>query len=359
MRLGIRQLEMLRLFSKTRSVTETARLMRVSQPAMSQTIKDIEGQLGFAIMLRAGNKSRLTDEARAILPEVEGVLAQMSHLVGHAEELRDARAGSLSLAAVPSLFLEILPAAITSFLAEHGKVRVKAEVQPAREIVRAVQHDAAHLGFAFLPVDEAAVAVQPLLEMNAVCVVPAASLLAQKPVIHARDLRDELVIIQDVHSPAGLAINEGIETELSGSRILRVNQSVAAVRFVAQGIGIAIVHPISMSGRNSDGAEAVPFEPAVPMTLGLIYSRQKKLSRVFYELAAASPIATEALARIAALYRIEAEIRGRPADDRRAVRQERSRPVIEALELWLREKLGLVSRKSKLADAIRYALSRC
>lgn len=80
--------------------------------------------------------------------------------------------------------------------------------------------------------------------------------------------------------------------------------------------------------------------------------------RLFYELYAASPIATEALARIAALYRIEAEIRGRPADERRAVRQERSRPAIDALEPWLREKLGLVSRKSKLADAIRYALSR-
>ena len=54
--------------------------------------------------------------------------------------------------------------------------------------------------------------------------------------------------------------------------------------------------------------------------------------RLFYELGPASLIATEALARIAALYRIEAEIRARPADERRAVRQERSRPVIEALE---------------------------
>jgi hypothetical protein len=80
--------------------------------------------------------------------------------------------------------------------------------------------------------------------------------------------------------------------------------------------------------------------------------------RLFYELAAASPIATEALARISALYGIETEIRGRPADERRAVRQERSRPVVKALKPWLREKLGLVSRKSKFADAIRYALSR-
>ena len=54
--------------------------------------------------------------------------------------------------------------------------------------------------------------------------------------------------------------------------------------------------------------------------------------RRFYELAAAgpAPIASEALERIAALYRIETEIRGRSADERRAVRQERSRPLVEA-----------------------------
>ncbi|WP_425515397.1 IS66 family transposase [Mesorhizobium silamurunense] len=82
--------------------------------------------------------------------------------------------------------------------------------------------------------------------------------------------------------------------------------------------------------------------------------------RRFYELAQSgpAPIATEALARIAQLYRIESEIRGRSADERRAVRQERSRPVINALEPWLRQQLTLISQKTKLAEAIRYALSR-
>jgi transposase len=82
--------------------------------------------------------------------------------------------------------------------------------------------------------------------------------------------------------------------------------------------------------------------------------------RRFYDLATAgaAPIASEALQRIAALYRIETEIRGRDADERWTVRRERSRPIIEAFEPWLRDKLGLISQKSKLAEAIRYALSR-
>jgi transposase len=82
--------------------------------------------------------------------------------------------------------------------------------------------------------------------------------------------------------------------------------------------------------------------------------------RRFYELAAAgpAPIASEALERIAALYAVESEIRGRSADERRALRQEESRPILDELEPWLRTKLGLISQKTKLAEAIRYALSR-
>jgi len=82
--------------------------------------------------------------------------------------------------------------------------------------------------------------------------------------------------------------------------------------------------------------------------------------RRFYELAQGglAPIASEALVRIAALYRIEDDIRGRPAEERLAVRQECTRPLVEALQPWLREKLSLISQKTKLAEAIRYALSR-
>ena len=80
--------------------------------------------------------------------------------------------------------------------------------------------------------------------------------------------------------------------------------------------------------------------------------------RRFYEIhqATGSPLAEEALRRIGELYAIEAEIRGRPAEERRATRQERSKPLVDALHSWLTAQLGRVSGKSALAEAIRYAL---
>src|SRR4051794_33007283 len=80
--------------------------------------------------------------------------------------------------------------------------------------------------------------------------------------------------------------------------------------------------------------------------------------RRFYDIhqATGSPLAEEALRQIRELYVIEAEVRGRPAEDRRATRQERSKPIVEALNGWLTAQLGRVSGKSTLAEAIRYAL---
>jgi transposase len=81
--------------------------------------------------------------------------------------------------------------------------------------------------------------------------------------------------------------------------------------------------------------------------------------RKFYEIhvAHASPIAADALDRIGRLYGIEAEIRGRPADERRSVRQARAGPELEALHTWLHATVTTLSKKSELAMAIRYALS--
>jgi hypothetical protein len=82
--------------------------------------------------------------------------------------------------------------------------------------------------------------------------------------------------------------------------------------------------------------------------------------RKFYDIhvAHASPIAAEALERIGRLYGIEAEIRGRPPDERVAVRKSRAGPALEALRGWLQMTVTKLSKKSELALAIRYALSR-
>ena len=82
--------------------------------------------------------------------------------------------------------------------------------------------------------------------------------------------------------------------------------------------------------------------------------------RKFHEIHIAhpSPITSEAIERIAALYAIETEIRGSTPDVRRTIRQARARPLLDSMNAWLEATGALLSRKSDTAAAIRYALSR-
>jgi len=91
------------------------------------------------------------------------------------------------------------------------------------------------------------------------------------------------------------------------------------------------------------------------VTLAFCWSH---LRREFYDLAkAGAPIATETLSRIAALYRIEAEIRGKDADHRLAVRQAKSRPLVEDLRTWFEWQLPRLPSRGPTAEAIRYAVN--
>lgn len=82
--------------------------------------------------------------------------------------------------------------------------------------------------------------------------------------------------------------------------------------------------------------------------------------RKFYDVAQAtgSPVATEALRRISDIYAVEAEVRGQSPPYRLAARRHRSKPMVDALRAWLEAQLSLISGRSTLAEAIRYALAR-
>jgi hypothetical protein len=82
--------------------------------------------------------------------------------------------------------------------------------------------------------------------------------------------------------------------------------------------------------------------------------------RKFYEVheATGSPVAAEALRRIAELYAIEAAIRGQSSESRRRARRTQSLPLVDAMKPWLEQQIGRVPPRGAIADAIRYALAR-
>jgi transposase len=102
---------------------------------------------------------------------------------------------------------------------------------------------------------------------------------------------------------------------------------------------------------------ADPKRAGGPATLAFCWAHWR---RQFFDIAKSppAPIATAALKRIAELYEIEAEIRGKSADERRAVRQEKAKPLTIGLKTWLEKTLAQVAGGSSIARAIRYGLNR-
>ena len=96
--------------------------------------------------------------------------------------------------------------------------------------------------------------------------------------------------------------------------------------------------------------------PGEAITLAFCWAH---LRRRFFDIAKGgdAPIASEALERIAALYAIEKTIRGMRADERRRVRQDKSKPLVASLKTWFEHQLTRVSAKAKIADEIRYGLN--
>ena len=102
---------------------------------------------------------------------------------------------------------------------------------------------------------------------------------------------------------------------------------------------------------------ADPKRTSRPATLAFCWAHWR---RQWFDIAKSPPVptATEALKRITELYEIEAEIRGKSAAERRAVRQQRTKPLAGALRAWLEKTLAQVAGGSSIAQAIRYALNR-
>lgn len=113
---------------------------------------------------------------------------------------------------------------------------------------------------------------------------------------------------------------------------------------------------LQMDGYGAYGALAKSRRLDAPLDLAFCWTHWR---REFYDFPKSgnAPIATETITRVAALYAIEADIRGMGANERRAQRQARTEPLVDDLFAWLEAKLDRLP-KGDLADAIRYGLRR-
>lgn len=275
---SLRHLQILRLFSQSLSVTETARLAHVSQPAVSLTLKELESHFNLPLFVRVGGRLRLTAEGSAILEHVESLFDEVAALSQTASRLRGERDNSVTIVSVYSIIGRILADSIIGMRQKMKGVRVMLDAYSSREVVSHVKNGNAEVGFAFMPIDESDLVVEPLITTSITCLMSVDHHLASAKRLSAGDLVSEPMITLGSREQQLFDILESFAEAGHEPPFLQTNISVVGVDLLRDGSSIALALPLVLSLNQAPHIATVPFEPEIRRTLAVIHHRNTTLS---------------------------------------------------------------------------------
>ena len=142
------------LWPRAENVTHAAANLRVAQPAISRQIRDLEDELGLALLERSAKSVRLTDAGRVFLAEARAVLQRAEEAVAAVRAVAGGVRGELHVGYAPSLTVQILPRALRSFQAEFPGVRVSLHDLSTEEMLAGLRTGTLHVALMIEPTGE-------------------------------------------------------------------------------------------------------------------------------------------------------------------------------------------------------------
>ncbi|MEH6578742.1 MAG: LysR family transcriptional regulator [Amphritea sp.] len=277
--MDLRQIEVFSAIMRTGSVTEAARSLHVSQPSISKLLRYTESKLGFALFQRISGRLCPTPEAEALYEEATRINQDVAHLRELALQLRDIQTGQVRIAAAPAIALEILPRVMTEFRKHFPKVALRLEAHKNKDIPELVHNRSSQIGISHFPVANPELEAETLAVGRIVCVMAKDNPLARKSSICAADLKGITTIDCYADSQFRHVLEEAVP-ELAERKYpgISVNYFAIAVRVAKEGGGIVLVDSFSFYSDETPGVCAIPFEPEIPINLGIVVARNKPLS---------------------------------------------------------------------------------
>ncbi len=261
------------------SITAGADHLRLSQPAVSRLVRDLERGLGFALFERNRGRIRPTPAALALSREVDRCFVGLDRIAKAAADIRQGRAGRLRVAAIPALAVGVLPELLARFLSERPQLGVDLIDGSSTEIAEWVADGAYDLGFTTTAASHPAVKIHLLPPVRAVAVLAPTHRLANQASVHAADLAGEALIAPYRSTRLRASLEEalaraGVEVEL------RVETSLSAVAgaVAAAGGGVAIVEAFTAEMLKGLGAAVRPFRDRVEVEYAALTSSHRRLS---------------------------------------------------------------------------------
>ncbi|MGR3461206.1 MAG: LysR family transcriptional regulator [Roseovarius sp.] len=274
-----RQLEVFTAVMRAGTVTGAARLLNISQPALSQILIHTEAQLGFALFDREKGRLRPTPEAFELYPEAERLFAGLEGLRRKTLDLRLGRAGLVRIAASPPPGMSLLPRALRTFRARHPDVVLRTHVAPLAAMVDLLRTGDVSMALALddnLPPD---IAVENIGTTSFCCLLPEGHGLADAQEVGFSDLEGETIISyrnqSRPHDELDMALRRrgGIFAPQ-----IEIDSSISAAGFVHAGLGVALVDAL-LPWAQFPGIVVLPLRDAPSLPVSLLTARDKTLSR--------------------------------------------------------------------------------
>ncbi|NYT79713.1 LysR family transcriptional regulator [Alcaligenaceae bacterium] len=273
MRFKLRQMEVFRAVMISGSVSGAARLLYVSQPAVSKLLAHTETNLGLKLFNRSSGRLTPTKIALSLYEEVSHVYDAAARVDAFVENALRGPSGSVNVICSPSLGLSVVPRLIAEFLQAHPQVTIRFHTTLIQDMQTELLSGKADLAICVLPIEAQHLKSEKLMQGQMVCAIPDGHQLCEHDVISLSQLEHEKLVLYSRSIPFG---NMQVAAfERYGCNVLRtveVPRAELACSLVRQGVGIAIIDQFSVEGNPWHGVTIRPLKEEIPISVSLVRS---------------------------------------------------------------------------------------
>lgn len=263
----LRQIEVFHALMSAGSVTGAARLLNISQPAVSKTLQHTELQLGFTLFERNRGQLKPTDEALLLYAEIVKIHPQIESIQRLSENLRRGTNRRIRILTIPTLAQTLMPRAIAEFLPEYEDCEIELSAGHSRDIVAALLLREADIAFDFGVVQHPAVHRTTILETEIVCVATQGWFPEKTPIA-----MEQLTIYPLIQLAKGDPLVESVLQQTAATdkpmrSIVSANTYHAVLALASAGAGAALLDPFTASSRNRAVVHMHRLAVSAPLSL--------------------------------------------------------------------------------------------
>ncbi|MES0883373.1 LysR family transcriptional regulator [Roseibium sp. SCP14] len=290
MNVSFRQLQAFREVMRTGSVSEAAKILGRTQPAVSALIANLEAELELTLFRRQRGRMEATPEAKFFIGEAEAILSRLTLSTRTMREIGALSKGRLNIACMPAAANMMMPQILAEFLEGRPEVRASLMMRASSVVAEWISSQQYDIGFAETPSPNPAIETQDF-ELECVCAVPEGDRLAERQEIDAQCLSGKpMAALQEGHPNliATIAAFEEQKADFAHRFELRTFQP--ALTLVEKGLCYCVCDPITAAGYVNSRPQPCPvifrpFRPRVVLSVSIMQPAHRPPSALTTEFA--------------------------------------------------------------------------